>query len=138
MIDILIMILCTIGAIFILIASIGIYKMPDFYARLSVTIKAATLGVGSILIGAALYFTEFSVTTKTIAIILFLFLTAPVAGYLIGKVAYVNGTKLWKHSIIDEMKNDPDSFCTAIKENEGEADQDTRAEDVKETDLMFN
>nr|WP_297306337.1 monovalent cation/H(+) antiporter subunit G [uncultured Flavobacterium sp.] len=133
MIDILIMILCTIGAIFILIASIGIYKMPDFYARLSVTIKAATLGVGSILIGAALYFTEFSVTTKTIAIILFLFLTAPVAGYLIGKVAYVNGTKLWKHSIIDEMKNDPDSFCTAIKENEGEADQDTRAEDVKET-----
>lgn len=133
MIDILIMILCTIGAIFILIASIGIYKMPDFYARLSVTIKAATLGVGSILIGVALYFTEFSVTTKTIAIILFLFLTAPVAGYLIGKVAYVNGTKLWKHSIIDEMKNDPDSFCTAIKENEGEADQDTRAEDVKET-----
>lgn len=133
MTDILIMVLSTLGALFILIAAIGIYKMPDFYARLSVTIKAATLGVGSILIAAALHFTEFSVTTKTIAIILFLFLTAPVAGYLIGKVAYVNGTKLWKHSIIDEMKNDPDSFCTAIKENEGEADQDTRAEDVKET-----
>jgi len=121
MTDILIMILSTLGALFILIASIGIYKMPDFYSRLSVTIKAATLGVGAILIGAALFFAEFSVTTKTISIIFFLFLTAPVAGYLIGKVAYVNGTKLWKHSIIDEMKDDPDSFCTMVKETEEEA-----------------
>ncbi|WP_177765987.1 monovalent cation/H(+) antiporter subunit G [Flavobacterium sp. I3-2] len=121
MTDILIMILSTLGALFILVASVGIYKMPDFYSRLSVTIKAATLGVGAILIAAALYFAEFSVTTKTISIIFFLFLTAPVAGYLIGKVAYVNGTKLWKHSIIDEMKDDPDSFCTMVKENEEEA-----------------
>lgn len=118
MTDILIMILSTLGALFILIASIGIYKMPDFYARLSVTIKAATLGVGSILLAAALFFAEFAVTTKAISIIFFLFLTAPVAGYLIGKVAYVNGTKLWKHTIIDEMNDDPDSFCTMVKENE--------------------
>lgn len=120
MTDILIMILSTLGALFILVASVGIYKMPDFYSRLSVTIKAATLGIGAILIASALFFSEFSVTTKTISIIFFLFLTAPVAGYLIGKVAYVNGTKLWKHSIIDEMKDDPDSFCTQVKEKEEE------------------
>ena len=120
MTDIIIMILSTLGALFILIASIGIYKMPDFYTRLSVTIKAATLGVGTILIAASLFFSDFPVTTKTISIIFFLFLTAPVAGYLIGKVAYVNGTKLWKHSIVDEMKNDPDSFCTQVKEKDEE------------------
>ena len=118
MTDILIMILSTLGAIFILVASVGIFKMPDFYTRLSVTIKAATMGVGSILIAAAIFFAEFSVTTKSISIIFFLFLTAPVAGYLIGKVAYVNGTLLWKNSIIDEMKDDPDSICTLVKENE--------------------
>lgn len=120
MTDVFIMILCTLGAFFILVACVGIYKMPDFYARLSVTIKAATMGVGSILIAAALFFADFPVTTKVISIIFFLFLTAPVAGYLIGKVAYVNGTKLWKHSIIDEMKDDPDSTCTIVKENESE------------------
>jgi len=113
MTDIIIMVLSTLGAIFILIASFGIYKMPDFYARLSVTIKAATLGIGCILIAATLYFADFSVTTKAFAIILFLILTSPVAGFLIGKVAYVTGTKLWKHSIIDEMKDDPDSNCSA-------------------------
>src|SRR5690554_7790136 len=86
MTDILIMFLCTMGAAFILIASFGVYKMPDFYARLSVTIKAATLGIGCILIAASLHFSDFSVTTKAFAIILFLMLTSPVAGFLIGKV----------------------------------------------------
>ena len=111
MTDILIKILSTLGAIFILIASFGIFKMPDFYSRLSITIKAATLGIGCILTAAVLYFSEFYVTTKAIAIIFFLIVTSPVAGYLIGKVAYLTGTKLWKNSIIDEMENDPDSNC---------------------------
>lgn len=109
--DILIKVLSTLGAVFILIASFGIFKMPDFYSRLSVTIKATTLGIGCILIAAILYFSDFSVTTKAVAIIFFLFITSPVAGFLIGKVAYLTGTKLWKNSIIDEMKSDPDSNC---------------------------
>lgn len=109
--DLLIIILSTLGAIFILIASFGILKMPDFYSRVSVTIKAATLGIGCILVAAVLYFADFSVTTKALAIIFFLFITSPVAGFLISKVAYITGTKLWKHSIIDEMKDDPDSNC---------------------------
>lgn len=104
--DILIMILSTLGAIFILIASFGVFKMPDFYSRLSVTIKAATLGIGCILIAAVLYFSDFSVTTKAIAIMFFLLITSPVAGFLISKVAYMTGTKLWKHSLMDELKDD--------------------------------
>src|SRR5690606_22749604 len=104
--DLLIMILSTLGAIFILIASFGIVKMPDFYSRLSITIKAATLGIGCILIAAVLYFSDFSVTTKALAIIFFLFITSPVAGFLISKVAYVTGTKLWDKSIMDELKDD--------------------------------
>jgi len=104
--EILIMILCTLGAIFILIASFGIYKMPDFYTRLSVTIKAATLGIGCILIAASMHFSDFSVTTKAFAIILFLILTSPVAGFLIGRVAYRTGTRLWRFSLMDELKED--------------------------------
>jgi multicomponent Na+:H+ antiporter subunit G len=128
MTDIAIMVLSTIGALFILIASIGIVKMPDFYSRLSVTIKAATLGIGCILIAAALFFAEFQVTTKVLAIIFFVFITSPVSGYLIGKVGYINGTKLWKHSIIDEMKRDPDSFCTAVHEQELQESKEKKSE----------
>ncbi|WP_410878996.1 monovalent cation/H(+) antiporter subunit G [Myroides sp. DW712] len=104
MTDILIMILSTLGAVFILIASIGIFRMPDFYTRLSITIKAATLGIGCILGAAAIHFSEFSITTKVFAIVFFLFITSPVAAFLIARTAYMTGIKLWNKSVIDELR----------------------------------
>ena len=104
MTDILIGIFSTIGALAILFASIGILRMPDFYLRLSVTVKASTLGVGLLLICAAFTFEDVSVTTKAIAIIFFLILTAPVAAHMIGKTAYHTGVSIWKGTIIDELK----------------------------------
>lgn len=104
MIDLLIMILSTLGAIFILVASIGIFRLPDFYTRLSITIKAATLGIGCILAAAAIHFSEFSITTKVFAIIFFLFITSPVAAFLIARTAYISGVRLWNKSVVDELK----------------------------------
>lgn len=104
MTTILIGLLCTIGAIAILIAAIGILRMPDFYLRLSVTVKAATLGGGLLLLSAAFFFTEeVAVTTKALAIIFFLTLTAPVAAHLIGRAAYFIGTEQWKGTIRDDL-----------------------------------
>lgn len=109
MTDILIMILSTIGAIFVLISSIGIVRMPDFYTRLSITIKAATLGIGCILTAAAIHFAEFSTTTKVLAIVFFLFITSPVAAFLIARSAYISGIKLWKRSVVDELQDKYDN-----------------------------
>jgi multicomponent Na+:H+ antiporter subunit G len=99
-----IIILSALGAIFILLAAIGIVRMPDFYLRLSATTKAATLGIGLILIGSAVYFQELSVTSRVCAIIFFLILTAPVAAHMIGRASYFIGTKLWKNTIMDELE----------------------------------
>jgi len=105
MIEIILAILSTIGALSILFASIGVLRMPDFYLRLSVTVKASTLGVGLLLICAAIMFpNDISVTTKSLAIIFFLILTAPIAAHMIGKAAYFTGTPLWKGTIADELK----------------------------------
>lgn len=103
--DLIIVVLGIIGSVAILIASIGILRMPDFYLRLSVTIKAATLGIGLLLIAAAIFFGEISVTTKVLAITFFLFLTAPVAAHMIGRASYFIGTPLWKESVLDELKD---------------------------------
>lgn len=103
MIEIILAILSTIGALSILFASIGILRMPDFYLRLSVTVKASTLGVGLLLICAAIMFPDVSVTTKAIAIIFFLIITAPIAAHMIGRAAYFTGTPLWKDTVIDEL-----------------------------------
>ncbi len=97
------MILSGVGAITILLASIGMLRMPDLYLRLSVTTKAATLGVGLILVSAAFYFSNVGVTSRVLAIILFITITAPVSAQLIGRAAYLVKTKMWKHTIIDEL-----------------------------------
>ena len=101
---IIIMILSTIGSLYILVAAIGLVRMPDFYTRLSVTVKAATLGNGFLLLAVAVNFTEFSTTTKALAVIFFLFVTAPVSGHMITRAAYFSGVKLWDKSVLDDLK----------------------------------
>lgn len=102
--EIIIVTLSTLGAIFVLLAGVGILRMPDFFLRISVTTKAGTLGVGLILLANAFYFKELSVTSRAIAIIVFLILTAPVAAHIIGRAGYITGMKLWDKSVADEMK----------------------------------
>ena len=64
MIDWIIIISSTLGTSFILLAGVGIVRMPDVYLRISVTTKAATLGIGLILMGAAMYFNELGITSR--------------------------------------------------------------------------
>jgi multicomponent Na+:H+ antiporter subunit G len=101
--SIIIVIIVTLGTLFILLAAVGLVRMPDIYLRISVTTKAATLGVGLLLCGTAIYFSEVSTTTRVIAIIFFLLLTAPIGAHLLGKASYFTGIKMWKNSIIDDM-----------------------------------
>ena len=116
MTDIIIGLLCTIGALAILIAAIGILRMPDFYLRLSVTVKAATLGGGLLLLSAAFYFPdEVSVTTKALAIIFFLILTAPVAAHLIARTAYLIKTEQWKGTTQDDLAGKYDQETHELK-----------------------
>lgn len=111
MTDIIVGILAFLGTIFVFLAAVGMVRMPDTYLRISVTTKAATLGIGLLLIAGAIYSNELAITAKILAIILFLLLTAPVSAHLIGRTSYFSGVKLWKNSVLDEMegKYDPSS-----------------------------
>ena len=116
--EISILIIVTLGALFIFLAAIGLLRMPDLFLRISVTTKAATLGVGLLLLGTALYFKEISTTTRAIAIIIFLFLTAPIGAHLIGRASYFIGVPLWKNSKIDELKDKYDKKTHGLKGEE--------------------
>lgn len=129
--DIIIMIASTIGAIFILIAAYGIVRMPDFYLRLSVTIKAATMGVGLLLLSTAYYFAEFSVTSKVLAIIFFLIITAPVAGHMIARTAYIIGVEKWNRTVIDELEG---KYHQTTHELKGQDDTFASDENPESTD----
>lgn len=102
--DYLIIGLSTLGAIFILLAAVGVVRMPDLYLRISVTTKAATLGIGLLLIAAGVYFNEFGIYSRVMAIILFMLLTAPVGAHMIGRASYFTGVKLWSRSKLDDLE----------------------------------
>ncbi len=96
-------ILIVFGVFFIFIAGIGLLRMPDVYLRMSASTKAATLGLILILLGTAVYFSELDVTSRAIATIIFVFLTAPVSAHMIGRAAYSNGVKVWEGTEVDEL-----------------------------------
>jgi multicomponent K+:H+ antiporter subunit G len=81
--------LLLLGGLFILIGSLGLIKLPDFYMRLHGPTKATTLGMASLLIAAMVFFanSDQGVSVKEILITLFLLLTAPISGYMLIKSA---------------------------------------------------
>ena len=89
MLDALLALLILAGAAFTFIGSLGLARLGDFFTRLHGPTKATTLGVGSLLVASALYFSTRGegVSLHEGLITLFLFITAPVSAHLLAKVA---------------------------------------------------
>ena len=68
--------LLLLGAFFLVIAAVGLLRMPDLFMRMSTSTKASVLCVGFVLAGGAVYFADLAVTTKVIAVVVFVGLTA--------------------------------------------------------------
>ena len=81
--------LILIGAGFTLVGSLGLIRLRDFYSRLHAPTKATTLGVGSLLIASAIFFSyqDEGLSLHEILVTLFLFITAPVGAHLMAKAA---------------------------------------------------
>lgn len=93
------------GTFFMLVASIGVVRMPDVYLRMSCTSKAATLGGMCLLTAYALqHVSDAGLAVRAIATAVFLMLTAPVAAHMIGRAAYRLGVPMWVGSCCDDLK----------------------------------
>ncbi|OYQ34187.1 hypothetical protein CHU95_12075 [Niveispirillum lacus] len=96
------------GAVFCLIAAIGVVRLPDALTRMHASSKAGTLGCGLILLSVALFFPGIDVVARAAAAILFLLLTTPVSAHMIGRAIYATGAPLWKGTGVDELKGTQD------------------------------
>jgi len=78
-------------------------RLGDVFSRLHVTTKAGTLGLTSVLLASVLFFWgEGQLYVKQGLTLVFVFLTAPVAGHLISSAAYRIGTPRWDRTRLDE------------------------------------
>jgi multicomponent Na+:H+ antiporter subunit G len=101
------------GSLFVLLAAIGLLRMPDLFTRMHPSSKAATLGTVLILIGTALYFEDGAIAVRAVLICLFLFLTAPVASHIIARAGFLSGVPLAEETAIDELSGhyDLETHC---------------------------
>ena len=101
--SLLVALLLVLGALFMLLAAVGLVRLRDLYLRMSATSKAATLGASLVLLGAAVHFGTAAVAGRAVVVVVFLFLTAPVAAHTIGRAGYRRKSPLWKGTIADEL-----------------------------------
>jgi len=113
--DVIIAVLLVLGGAFMLLAAIGVVRMPDVYTRLSAAAKSSTLGLSCLLFAAALYFSELGVTSHAVLIIGFVILTTPVSAHLTGRAAYFIGVRPWAGTVRDDLRGryDPESHALA-------------------------
>jgi multicomponent Na+:H+ antiporter subunit G len=113
-----------VGAAFALLAAVGVLRMPDVFTRMQASTKASTLGLGCLLIGAALQMGDFASFVRVASIGAFVLLTTPVAGHVIARASYLAGVPLWEGTVLDERRN---AAATVHPDaSSGEGDQDTR------------
>lgn len=127
MIEILVSFFLLAGAILMLLASIGIIRLPDLLTRMHATTKSGAMGVSLIMIAVALAFMEPAIIARSIAIICFILLTAPVAAHVIGRAAYFVGVPLWSGSVKDQLKDNYDPVTHSL--NSGLEENDEAGED---------
>ncbi len=112
------------GIIFIVIAAIGMIRMPDVYTRMSAATKAVTFGTGFILFGVLIHFNDTIVFLKIAAIFIFLLFSLSVAAHVIGLAAYNDQTKMTKLTFLDELKKyiSPDNAPEKVDDPDEKSD----------------
>ena len=96
-------IITLIGSLFLLLASIGIIRMPDLYNRMQTGTKATTLGAGLFLLGIGIDMPSW--IGKILLLILFIMFTNPVSSHALARASHFIGMPLGKTDAVDELKD---------------------------------
>lgn len=108
-------VLLVMGTLLMVVAGIGIMRMPDLYMRMSAATKASTVGAAALLLAAALSFAGLSVKTQVVATIVFLLATAPVGAHVIARAAYrKRSVSLFERTTQDDLE----AYYSRTRDNE--------------------
>ena len=120
------------GSSFMLLAAVGLLRLPDLLTRMHATTKAAALGVILIMLASAMHFAEVGVVARSFAIIVFILITAPIAAHVIGRAGYFTGIELWEGTVKDELRERYDTHLHTLEsglENQDKPDGSSKESD---------
>ena len=105
-----------IGVGFLVAAAIGVVRFTDPLQRMHASTKAGTVGAGFVLLSVMFDIRQLDVALVCLATILFLLLTVPIAGHLLGRAAYVSGARLDGLKGRDALEGILDRSITSLDE----------------------
>lgn len=89
-------VLASVGALFFLIGTIGILRLPDFFTRTHAATKCDTVGAGSCLIALAVYNGASVANFKILVLMLIVLVASPTSGHALARAAYRTGLEPWR------------------------------------------
>ncbi|MHA6691507.1 monovalent cation/H(+) antiporter subunit G [Devosia sp. A449] len=93
------------GAVFSLLAAIGVLRLPDLYTRMHAASKAGAVGGGLVMLAVALMCFDFGIALRAIIGFVFLLLTTPVSAHLLARANYRATDQLPVNTVVDELKS---------------------------------
>ena len=103
--EIVVSVLLVLGSFFMFLAGLGTFRFPDLYSRMHAATKASSFGIGLMLAGFILYDFSWYLFIESVLIMLFIFITAPVAAHMLGRVGYMLNVPQYEKTVVDEMVN---------------------------------
>lgn len=92
-------VITAIGAIFLFLGSLGVFRFPDVYNRLQAGTKCTTLGAFLTVIGVGIMEPDW--LPKVLLIAVFILLTNPISSHALGRAGKKTGVPLWSGSVVD-------------------------------------
>ena len=119
LVDMLSWVLLLAGGFFVVVGSLGLVRMPDFFTRVHAASITDTLGAGLIIIGLLLQSPHWLGAVKLILIMLFLVLTGPTATHALAKAALHGGLR--PHDSVGDGDGDGNSAVVDPTQREGQS-----------------
>ncbi|RKZ03099.1 cation:proton antiporter [Candidatus Fermentibacteria bacterium] len=91
------------GVVFLLLGSLGVFRMPDVYNRLQAGTKCTTLGAFLTIVGVGIM--EPAWFWKTLVIAVFILITNPISSHAIGRASKKSGVELCDRSVVDKSRD---------------------------------
>lgn len=99
--------LAVLGAVFLLLAAVGIIRMPDVYNRMQAGTKATTLGSILFLLGVGL--AEPAWFGKIALLVLFIIFTNPISSHALARASHAAGIVPSESTVEDALSEDSSS-----------------------------
>ncbi len=93
------------GALFMLVAAIGVVKLADVYMRMHAITKAASLGAILMLAAVFIWHPQWIVGIEALMVVLFVIFTAPIGAHMLARVSHQMKVPTGEGYVVDEMRD---------------------------------